>query len=226
MFPVFAAMDTTDLGQAEDWCRQLHGQIAGIKLGLEFFCTFGQEGIKRLASHGLPIFLDLKLHDIPNTVAKTVRTLRRLPVQWLTIHTSGGQMMLDAAQQEAGDDLSLLGVTVLTSLEQKDILSLGLQASTVEEQVLRLARLAHTANIRGLVCSPLELAALRLHYGKTFTLVTPGIRLANAQSDDQQRTATPRQAVAAGADYLVMGRSLLHESDPAARLQKIFSADS
>ena len=188
-----------------------------LKLGLEFFLANGADGFARIT--GAPIFLDLKLHDIPNTVAGGVRAVLPLKPRMLTIHASGGRAMVQAAHQaaaSAGSDRPLiLAVTVLTSLGQDDLHAMGV-AATPADQVLRLGRLAIEAGADGLVCSPLEVALLRQALGSAVKLVVPGIRPAGSAGGDQARTMGPSQAVAAGADWIVVGRPITGADDPLA----------
>ncbi len=218
--PVFCAIDRADLGDAEALARAVAPHVGGLKLGLEFYSAQGPAGIARMADLGLPLFLDLKLHDIPNTVAGAVRALEPLAPRFLTLHTQGGPAMARAAA-EARDGapglrtLRLLGVTVLTSLDGADLIAMGV-SDPVTTQVGRLAAMAHQAGLDGLVSSPLELPALRADYPRPFSLVIPGIRPAGGDAGDQKRVMTPRQAVLAGADVLVIGRPITGAADPAA----------
>ncbi len=214
---VFVALDTADVERAVSLAASLAGLVGGIKLGKAFFTANGPQGVKRAAA-GLPVFLDLKFHDIPATVADAVRAAISLAPVMLTVHASGGAGMMRAAAdaaQEAGTNRPLvLGVTVLTSLGEDDLAATGL-AGPVSDQVMRLARLAQAGGLDGVVCSAREVAALRAECGADFKLVVPGIRPAGAGADDQKRTATPAEAIAAGADYLVVGRPITGADDPA-----------
>ena len=219
---LLAALDTTDLKHAKALAEALKGTVGGIKIGLELYSSRGVEGVRALAALGLPVFLDLKLHDIPNTVASAVRAMLPLEPFMLTVHAAGGAAMLRAAAAaaaEAGDARPrLLAVTVLTSLDAEDLAQVG-QAGPVAEQVLRLATLARDAGIDGAVCSPREVRLLRPRLGADFILVVPGIRPAWAASppgagDDQKRVTTPGEAIAAGADYLVIGRPITAARSP------------
>ncbi len=215
---VFVALDTPDMDGALSLAGSLAGLVGGIKLGKAFFTANGPQGVRRAAAAGLPVFLDLKFHDIPNTVADAVRAALSLAPVMLTVHASGGAAMMGAAAEaagEAGADRPLvLGVTVLTSLGEDDLAATGL-AGPVPDQVMRLARLAQTSGLDGVVCSAREVAALRAECGADFKLVVPGIRPAGAAAGDQKRTATPAEAIAAGADYLVIGRPVTGAGDPA-----------
>jgi len=225
---IFCALDTPSLESAMSLAVSLKGLIGGAKLGLEFFSAQGPAGIQKVASAGLPVFLDLKLHDIPNTVAKAVKQLVPLKPRMMTIHTQGGPAMMKAAAtaateaaNEAGVDKPLLlGVTVLTSLNDDDLAGLGV-SSDAGDQVKRLADLALKAGLEGVVCSPFEIDVLRETFGDALTLVVPGIRPAGADAGDQKRVMTPREAVDAGADYLVIGRPITGADDPAAAAAKI-----
>ena len=212
---LIVALDTADANQARVWAEAVAPSAGLLKLGLEFFLANGAEGFKAIA--GAPIFLDLKLHDIPNTVAGGVRAVLPLRPRMLTIHASGGSAMIRAAHQAASgaatDRPMILAVTVLTSLDQTDLVAVGV-AATPAEQVMRLARLAIEAGADGLVCSPLEVAMLRQALGPAVKLVVPGIRPEGAASGDQARTMTPAEAIAAGADWIVVGRPITGARDP------------
>jgi len=220
--PVFVAIDRPDLDGAVGLTSRLVGHVGGVKLGLEFFAANGAGGVRRVAEFGLPIFLDLKLHDIPNTVAGAMRHVARLPVAMVTIHGSGGRAMIEAAVEAAGNagaTLQVLVVTVLTSLDDQDLAMTGV-SSSVSEQALRIARLAVSSGAGGLICAPQEIATLRASLGNRVKLVVPGIR-PGAASDDQKRTMTPSEAMNAGADHLVIGRPITQASDPLAAADAI-----
>jgi len=211
------ALDTTDIAQARAWSAALAPHCAMVKLGLEFFAANGPDGVRQ-ATAGAPIFLDLKLHDIPNTVAGAIRPLLGLHPSLLTLHAAGGPAMITAARDavdQAGAPTRLLAVTVLTSLDDAALIALGMTTPALA-QVLRLGQLAIAAGAHGLVCSAHEVAALRAELGPTAILVVPGIRPAGAAAGDQARTMTPRQAADAGADYIVVGRPITQAADPAA----------
>ena len=219
---LIVALDTVDAAQARSWAQAV-GPYAGVlKVGLAFFLANGGSGVASLTD--APIFLDLKLHDIPNTVAGGVRAVLPLRPKMLTVHASGGFAMLQAAHQAASiagaDRPMILGVTVLTSLDAQDLQATGI-TQTPAEQVLRLGRLAVAAGVDGLVCSPHEVAMLREAVGPMVRLVVPGIRPAGAIQDDQARTMTPREAVAAGADWIVVGRPITGAADPGAAAASI-----
>ncbi len=215
---VFVALDTPDMDGALSLAGSLAGLVGGIKLGKAFFTANGPQGVKRAAAAGLPVFLDLKFHDIPNTVADAVRAALALAPVMVTVHASGGAAMMRAAADAAGEAGTnrplVLGVTVLTSLGADDLAASGV-AGPVPDQVMRLARLAQASGLDGVVCSAREAAALRAECGAGFKLVVPGIRPAGAAAGDQKRTATPAEAIATGADYLVIGRPVTGADDPA-----------
>ena len=219
---LIVALDTVDVAQAVTWAEAVGPHAGVLKLGLEFFLANGAPGFRRIA--GAPIFLDLKLHDIPNTVAGGVRAVLPLKPRMLTIHAAGGPAMIQAARQAAstaGEDRPIiLAVTVLTSLDQAALNAIGVSASP-QEQVLRLGRMAVEAGADGLVCSPHEVAALRQALGTTVRLVVPGIRPAGSAAGDQARTMTPPEAVQAGADWIVVGRPITGAADPGTAARQI-----
>jgi len=225
---IFCAVDTADLDAALSLAELLNGEIGGLKLGKEFFTTHGPDGVAKMATTGHRIFLDLKFHDIPSTVAGAVRAAARLGVHMLTIHASGGAAMIraaaeaawEAAREENPTPPLILAVTVLTSLDQDDLAAIG-QTGPITEQVSRLAALAKSAGADGVVCSPLEIAALKPALGPDFALVVPGVRPGWAASDDQKRIMTPGDAVAAGADFLVIGRPITRADDPVSAARRI-----
>ena len=194
-----------------------------MKVGKELFTRSGPGIVERLQAMGFEVFLDLKFHDIPNTVAGAVRAAAELGVWMVNVHSGGGRRMLEAAV-EALDKGShrplLIGVTVLTSLSAEDLLELG-DTRTIEERVLALAALSAACGLDGVVCSAMETVALRRARGEAFTLVTPGIRLAGDDSEDQRRVVTPSRALAMGSDYLVIGRSITSAADPLAALERV-----
>ncbi len=214
---LFVALDTSERGEALHLARTLRDSIGGIKIGLEFFTAHGPQAARELAeAAGVPLFLDLKLHDIPNTVAGAVRAALTLRPQFLTLHASGGEAMIRAAQEvirASGASTQLLAVTILTSLDDKDLMALG-QDPSPGHQVRRLAHLAVRAGARGIVCAPTEVAGLRAELGPQVVLVTPGVRPVGSAKGDQKRTLTPHDAVRAGADYLVVGRPITTAEDP------------
>ena len=212
MNPIFVAVDTTDVHRAVALARDLTGAIGGVKLGLEFFCANGHEGVRRIAEHELPVFLDLKLHDIPNTVGKAVRALAPLEPAVLTVHAGGGRAMLAAAREAAPPGTKVVAVTVLTSLDDRDLAECGVNGSPAE-QVERLTHLARSAGIDGIVCSGAEIAAARQAWPDGF-LVVPGIRPDGSEATDQKRVVTPRQAIEDGASILVIGRPITGVTAP------------
>lgn len=196
-----------------------------VKIGLQLFTRYGPSLVEEVADLGYEVFLDLKLHDIPNTVAKAVQSLSTLPISMLTLHASGGAEMMaeaDKVRQSLKPDLTLLAVTVLTSMNQQALAETGIAASP-ESQVAVLAKLAQKAGIAGIVCSPLEIELLRRELGPDAILVTPGIRPADSSSDEQKRIMTPRQAAAAGSTHIVVGRPILKASDPLAAVRQILT---
>ena len=215
---LIAALDVADTQVALSLARALAGQVGLVKLGLEFFTAQGPAGMRAVAEAGLPIFLDLKLHDIPNTVAGAVRSLAPLSPAMLTLHAGGGLAMLRAAREAAeswpAPRPMLLAVTVLTSLDAPALAATGVPDSP-QAQVLRLAELAAQAGIDGLVCSPAEVAPIRARFADSLALVVPGIRPVGSAAGDQARIATPAQAVADGADWLVVGRPIVQAAEPA-----------
>lgn len=217
--PIFVAIDTPDMERAKAIASRVRNHVGGIKLGLEFFSANGRHGIKEMAELGLPIFLDLKFHDIPNTVGKAVQALRPLEPAILTVHASGGRAMMEDAKAAAPKGTKVVGVTVLTSLDGSDLQSIGL-APDPHEQVERLTALAQEAGIDGLVCSGNEVAAARKLWPGGF-FVVPGLRPADAQAGDQKRVMTPRKALDSGASILVIGRPITQAEDPDAAARAI-----
>ncbi len=216
--PLYVALDTPDLERALTLARSLSTAVGGIKLGLEFLSAHGPDGLRRLIDEGLPVFADVKFHDIPNTVAGAARALSSLGVAIFNVHASGGVAMMRAAKDAAlgaAVPSKVLAVTVLTSLGPEDLARVG-QGMKIEEQVVRLALLAREAGLDGVVCSPREIAAVRQACGSNFLIVTPGIRPSGAELGDQVRVMTPGEAVKAGADILVIGRPLTAAKDPVA----------
>lgn len=228
---IFAALDTTNVEEATALARRLKGSVGGVKLGLEFFSANGGAGVRTVARVGLPVFLDLKFHDIPNTVAGAVRAAVKLRPKILNVHASGGPAMMRAAveaAQEAAGALNaprplVIAVTVLTSLDNDDLDAVG-QQGPASEQVLRLARLTQDCGLDGVVCSPKETAGVRAACGPDFKLIVPGIRPNLSLSNDQKRTSSPIEAVSAGADYLVIGRPITKAPDPAAAARAMAAA--
>ncbi|HUC64721.1 MAG TPA: orotidine-5'-phosphate decarboxylase [Stellaceae bacterium] len=225
--PIFCAIDTPELAPARALAQAVRSTV-NLKLGLEFFVAHGPAGVREVAGKA-PLFLDLKLHDIPNTVAGAVRAAAPLRPMLLTIHCGGGAAMMRAAAEAAAkaaperQRMKLLGVTVLTSLDDDDLTAIG-QRGPAAEQVKRLALLAKACGLDGVVCSPLEVAMLREACGKDFLLVVPGIRLLGVAAGDQKRVMGPRETLAAGADYLVIGRPITGAPDPAAAARAMLAA--
>lgn len=221
---ILVSLDTTDVEWAADLAARLKGRVGGIKLGKEFFTANGPQGIRQVAAGGQPLFLDLKFHDIPKTVAGAVLSANRLGPFILNVHAAGGRAMMEAAVKanaEAGEARPmLLAVTVLTSLSDGDLDDIGVPAAA-GDQVVRLARLAQECGMDGVVCSPKEITLIRKACGGDFRLVVPGIRPVWSSADDQKRIAAPAQAVARGADHLVIGRPITGADDPVAAAARI-----
>ncbi len=221
---VAVALDTSDWSLFSEWCGLFGPRVGALKVGLEAFSRWGTRAVREARSRGRAVFLDLKLHDIPSTVAHAVAAVRDFGADYLTLHISGGPAMLEAAREAAGDDLRLLGVTLLTHLEGDDLEALALHGET-RWRVELWADLAYDVGLAGVVCSPLEAAVLRVAHPRPFLLVTPGIRWAPAEAaDDQRRTAGPAEALAGGADLLVVGRPLTRATDPEAALEELLQA--
>lgn len=217
--PIYVAIDTPDLAKAKALASAVRTQAGGIKLGLEFFSHNGRAGVLELAELGLPLFLDLKFHDIPNTVAKAIQALVPLEPAVMTVHAAGGRAMMEAAKAAAPTSTRVVGVTVLTSLDGSDLKSVGVNGDPAG-QVERLAALARESGLDGIVCSGSEVATARAAW-KDGYFVVPGIRPAGAGAGDQKRVMTPRAAIDAGASILVIGRPVTAASDPAAALRAI-----
>ncbi len=224
---ILCAIDTADLAAALDLANALAGAVGGLKIGKELFTAHGPPAVARFIEAGHQVFLDLKVHDIPATAAGAVRAAASLGCFVLTVHASGGPAMLRAAAEAAAQAAAqtpkppmVVGVTVLTSLDDDDLDAVG-QSGPVADQVMRLAGLAKSCGLDGVVCSPREIAALRSALGADFTLIVPGVRPVWAGADDQKRVMTPAEAVAAGADYLVIGRPITRAADPARAARRI-----
>jgi len=211
--PIYVAIDTPDLENAVRIAEAVKDHAGGLKLGLEFFSSNGPAGLKRVADVGLPIFLDLKLHDIPNTVGKAVAALAPFNPAILTVHASGGAAMLSAAKKAAAANTKIVAVTVLTSLDETDLACTGVN-SAPSDQVVRLAMLARDSGVDGIVCSGAEVGMVRRLW-PAGTLIVPGVRPAGADVADQKRVVTPRQALEDGASVLVIGRPITGAADPA-----------
>ena len=229
--PIIAALDVSTAEQALKLAEQIAPAVGAFKIGKELFVSAGPDIVKKIRATGAAVFLDLKFHDIPNTVAKAVAAATKLDVQMLTIHTSGGGEMMRAAEKSAHDAAKslgltaplVLGVTVLTSSNNETLAEIGCEADT-EKQVLRLAQLAVKSGLRGLVCSPLEIVTLRKILPPHIQLVTPGIRTGAEKTDDQKRTLSPREAIQAGANWLVIGRPIYAAENPRAAAEKILES--
>jgi orotidine-5'-phosphate decarboxylase len=229
--PVIVALDVPEAEAALRLAVLLAPVAGAFKIGSELFTSAGPEIVRKIRATGGPVFLDLKFHDIPNTVARAVAAAVRLDVQMVTIHTSGGLEMMRAAEESAQKTAKqlgrnaplILGVTVLTSMDSNNLSEIGAHPN-VGQQVERLAALAVKAGLRGLVCSPLEIAALRRILPTSMQLVTPGIRTGNEKADDQKRTLTPKEAMTAGASWLVIGRPIYAAENPRAAAEAILAS--
>lgn len=210
---LFVALDTPDLAKAAAVAAKVRHHVGGVKLGLEFFLANGRHGVREISELGLPIFLDLKLHDIPNTVGKAIQALRGLDPAILTVHAAGGRAMLEDAKAAAPVGTKVVAVTTLTSLDTADLHAIGCPREPLA-QVLHLAELAMAAGVDGVVCSGAEVAAVHAQWPRGF-LVVPGVRPAGGVVGDQKRVATPRAALDAGASILVVGRPITQATDPA-----------
>ncbi|MCJ2181365.1 orotidine-5'-phosphate decarboxylase [Novosphingobium sp. 1949] len=217
--PVYVALDVPRLDAAEALANKVKGHVGGLKLGLEFFCAHGHHGVRELQKIGLPIFLDLKLHDIPNTVAAAMQAINTLNPAVVTIHAAGGRAMMEEAKAAAGENTKVVAVTVLTSLDDEDLGAIGITAPPME-QALRLADLAHAAGLDGIVCSGHEVAAIKQQWKDGF-FVVPGLRLPDAKYSDQKRIVSPREARDNGASLLVVGRPIRGAEDPLAAAKAI-----
>ncbi|CAN5170398.1 orotidine-5'-phosphate decarboxylase [soil metagenome] len=217
--PVYVAIDTPDLERAKALAQRVRHHVGGLKLGLEFFCANGHHGVHEMGKLGLPIFLDLKLHDIPNTVAKAVQSLHVLEPAILTVHAAGGRAMLEDAKAAAGLKTKVVAVTVLTSLDDNDLIDVGV-GGRAADQVARLADLARSAGLDGIVCSGEEVGAARRAWPDGY-FVVPGVRPNGGAMGDQKRAVTPREALNAGASILVVGRPISMARDPAIAAREI-----
>lgn len=217
--PVFVALDTPDLETAMAIAGKVKTHVGGLKLGLEFFSHNGPTGVLEMAQLGLPIFLDLKLHDIPNTVAKAIHALRPLAPAVLTVHAAGGRAMMEDAKAAAPAGTKVVGVTLLTSLDEADLETIGVPGAA-DAQVERLALLAREAGLDGVVCSGAEIGTVRAVWPDAY-IVVPGVRPTDAAVADQKRVVTPRQALDAGASILIVGRPITQADDPDAAARAI-----
>jgi len=216
---IYVAIDTPNLERAQGIARQVGKHVGGLKLGLEFFCANGHHGVLEMRKFGLPIFLDLKLHDIPNTVASAVQALHPLEPAILTVHASGGRAMMEDAKAAAGAQTKVIAVTALTSLDEADLAAIGVNGSP-RTHVERLAILARDSGLDGIVCSGAEVGHVRALWPQGF-FVVPGVRPAGAAMGDQKRAVTPREATDAGASILVIGRPITKAEEPSLAAREI-----
>ncbi len=217
--PVYLALDMPQLREAKELATQVKAHVGGLKLGLEFFCAHGAHGVHMLAGVGLPIFLDLKLHDIPNTVARAMQAIHVLEPAIVTVHASGGRAMMEDAKAAAGAGTRVVGVTMLTSMDDRDLMRTGVQDSA-HDHVMRLTDLAREAGLDGVVCSGKEVKAVHERWKDGF-FVVPGLRPAGGDAGDQKRIVTPRKARDEGASVLVIGRPITRAEDPLAAARAI-----
>lgn len=217
--PIYLALDVPQIEPAKALIEKVKSHIGGIKLGLEFYCAHGPHGVHEIAHMGLPIFLDLKFHDIPNTVASAMQAVHVYEPRIVTVHASGGRAMMEDAKAAAAEGCKVVAVTMLTSLDETDLARTGV-AGTPHDHVMRLAELAHTAGLDGIVCSGQEVKQVRRQWKDGFFIV-PGLRPAGSQTGDQKRTVTPRQARDDGASILVIGRPISRAEDPVAAARAI-----
>lgn len=222
MKPIFVAIDTPDLERARSLAKIVKSTAGGVKLGLEFFSANGPSGVHEIAAIGLPIFLDMKLHDIPNTVAKAMQALRPLEPAVVTVHAAGGRAMMEQAKAAAPEKTRVIGVTMLTSLDGEDLKSIGVGGEPAD-QVARLAELSRQSGLDGIVCSGEEVKAARSAWPGGY-FVVPGVRPQGSGFADQKRTVTPRAALDCGASILVIGRPITGAEDPEAALKAIAAA--
>jgi len=219
---IYVALDTTDVDYAVDLAGKLKGLVGGMKVGKEFFTANGPQGVAKITDVGMPVFLDLKFHDIPNTVAGAIRASAKTGADIVNVHAQGGPEMLRQAAlagKEAGIPMTI-AVTILTALDQDDLSAIGVN-DAIEDQVVRLAKLTQDCGLQGVVCSAKEIAPIRKACGPDFKLIVPGIRPSWAASGDQKRIMTPADAVKEGADILVIGRPITQADDPVVAAQKI-----
>jgi orotidine-5'-phosphate decarboxylase len=224
--PIILAIDTKSDLEAYEISQEVSGYVGAIKLGLEYFDTYGPEGIRKIQEIGIPIFLDLKLHDIPMTVKKTIETLSDINPAIINVHALGGQQMMKYALEglgQASKNTSLVAVTVLTSLNDDDMAILGINYP-VKDLVKNLAKLTKDSGLAGVVCSAEEIVLVRKVCGKDFIIIVPGIRPEGSQKDDQKRVMTPKQAISLGADYLVIGRPITQSKDPLSKVKEILKS--
>ncbi|MHA7818619.1 MAG: orotidine-5'-phosphate decarboxylase [Erythrobacter sp.] len=217
--PIYLALDLPQIEPAKALLQKIKAHIGGVKLGLEFFCAHGGHGVHEIAHMGLPLFLDLKFHDIPNTVAGAMQAVHVYEPAIVTVHASGGRAMMEDAKAAAADGCKVVGVTMLTSLDERDLAKTGV-GGTPHDHVMRLAELAHTAGLDGIVCSGQEVGQVRKQWKDGF-FVVPGLRPAGSSAGDQKRTVSPRQARDDGASVLVIGRPISRADDPEAAARAI-----
>jgi orotidine-5'-phosphate decarboxylase len=217
---IIVALDVPSKKEALGLVAQLRDQTSFFKIGLQLFAAEGPALVREIVGAGAQVFLDLKLHDIPNTVARAMESIGELGVAMTTIHLSGGAEMIRAAIEAGKENMSILGVTVLTSATEQTLHDVGVN-DKIDNHVLRLAALGLAANIDGLVASPHEIKILRARCGDKIKIVAPGVRPSGSEAGDQKRFMTPREAVEAGADHLVIGRPITTAADPAAALKRI-----
>ena len=217
---LIVALDVPTESAALKLVQQLADQVGSFKIGLQLYTAIGPRVVEAVLNSGARVFLDLKLHDIPNTVGSAVASASQLGVHMLTLHLSGGRAMIEAAAAAKGANLLLLGVTVLTSLNDEMLRETGV-AANVREQVLQLAQLGAAAGVDGVVASPHEISAIRGRFGQALKIVTPGVRPQWSEAGDQKRFSTPRQAIDAGADYLVIGRPIAADPEPAEAARRV-----
>ncbi len=222
--PICVALDTAELDRAVGLAKTLVNHVGMMKIGMEFFYAHGTKGYEAIAETGMPIFLDLKLHDIPNTVAQGLKSLMRLEPTITNVHATGGLDMMKAARDAVTGKTKLIAVTILTSLSDQDIFKLGFDAFSTDRHAAALARLAHSVGLDGVVCSPKDLRRIRKNLPRDFLTIVPGIRPADVATHDQKRVATPKSAIAAGADILVIGRAITGAADPAQAAHQILQS--
>ena len=224
--PIILAIDKNSDVEAIDLSKELKGHIGAIKLGLEYFDTYGPDGIRKLQMLDIPIFLDLKIHDIPQTVKKTIKTLSTLKPAILNVHALGGRKMMEYAMESISKNspkTQLVGVTVLTSLDDKDLQTMGINISS-KDLVVKLAKLTKISGLAGVVCSSKEIKIVREACGADFKIIVPGIRPEGSDKNDQKRIMTPREAVNLGADYLVIGRPITDSKNPKGTVIEIINS--
>ena len=217
--PIYLALDVPQLNDGIELVNKVKGHVGGIKLGLEFFCAHGAHGVHMIGQLGLPVFLDLKLHDIPNTVAGAMQAIHVLEPAIVTVHAGGGRAMMEDAKAAAGENTRVVAVTMLTSMDERDLARTGIEGSA-HDQVMRLAQLANDAGLDGIVCSGQEVKAVHDQWRDGF-FVVPGLRPAGSAVGDQKRVVTPRQARDHGASVLVIGRPISRADDPARAARNI-----